>query len=409
MFHNQRGRISEDTRLATWVSGKATYNFQNNSRLEIGAGILLRDGIGKKFITDELFASYSTSFFQVTAGRRQLPKLYNGLSASNQSLLWSLNARPLPGVLLKTTRPIFLQKNFGFEASWGEYFFEKERFTSNARLHHKSFHLVYSSSDRSFKIKAGLQHFAQWGGKSIELGQQPEAFEDYLRIVAGSSGNDGATGSDQNNALGNHLGGYELYFSKNFSNFYAELFYNHIFEDGSGRRLGNTPDGRYGLFISLKEPISIFQSFMYEFYSTHHQSHTTSGVYKNDNYFNNTGYRSGWTYYNRVIGAPFFTVDVKEKLHIINNKFTAHHIGIGGNLLFFNSSHPYRALLSYAQNDGRRDQRYHPKQDVFSVLYDINLLQLEQKKIDVSFQIGMEYNTYSSPIYGAGLNAVYKM
>jgi hypothetical protein len=409
MYHNQRGRISEDTNLAAWFSGKATYIFNNNSVLEIGAGFLYSEGTGKDFIPDELYASYATSFFQLTAGRKQQEEWYDGLSSSNRSLLWSLNARPLPGIQLETLRPVFLLKNFGIEASWAEYLMEEERFSSNARVHHKSFHLVYSTADRSFKIKAGLQHFAQWGGTSSEFGEQPESFKDYVRIVTGRNGDEGATGSDQLNALGNHLGGYEIYISKSFSNFYAEVFYNHIFEDGSGRRLGNTPDGRYGLFIARKEKSNFINSLMYEFYTTHHQSHTTSGPHKNDNYFNNGGYRSGWTYYNRVIGAPFFTVDTTARQHIINNKFTVHHLGIGGNLSVSGNELPYKLLLSYAQNDGRRDKRYDPKQDVLSALYDIKLFQSQQNTIDVNFQLGLEYNTYSAPNYGAGLHATYKM
>lgn len=404
MHQNQRDRIAKNTNLVSWISGKGFQNFSNNSVLEIGTGLLVREGTGDDFFVDEFYAHYKTKFWSFTAGRKQQEELYNGLSASNRSILWSLNARPLPGLQLKTTRPVFLFKNFGFEATWEEYIMDDERFVDNARLHHKSFHFVYSTADRDFQFKAGIQHFAQWGGDSPTRGSQ-ESFEDYLRIFTGRGGGQSASIGDQQNALGNHIGGYELYLSKSFTTFKLDLIYNHLFEDGSGSRLVNTPDGRYGIFISSNKSNKLLNILMYEFFTTHHQSHTSTGPHKTDDYFNNTGYRSGWTYYNRVLGAPFFTVNPDE-LGIINNKFTAHHLGLGGIISVHDNQIPYKLLLSYAQNDGRRHIRYNPKQDVVYALYDIKLL---KKEVELNLQFAVEYDNYKAPVYGAGVQVVYRI
>lgn len=402
MMHNQRGRILENSNFAGWLTGRSFYAFSNNSALEVGAGILGREGSGDNLFVDEIYAHYETRSWSFTAGRKQQEELYNGLSASNRSVLWSLNARPLPGLQLKTTRPIFLLKNFGFEAAWEEYLMDDERL-KDVKLHHKSFHLVYSTSNRDLTFKAGLQHFAQWGGSSPLWGKQPERFEDYIRIITGMQGDKNALIGDQQNALGNHLGGYELSTFLRFSTFDLELFYQHLFEDGSGQRLGNTPDGRYGLSVNRKQKNHFVNSLMYEFYTTHHQSHTTSGPHKNDNYFN--GNYGGWAYFGNVVGTPLFSLN-KKASYVNNNKFTAHHLGIGGNLSTSLGVHPYRLLLSYAQNDGTRPVRFEPKQDVFYALYDIKLL---QKPVELNLRVAAEYDNYEAPVYGAELHLVFSI
>ncbi len=400
MHHNTRGRIAENTNIVGWVTGKGVYDLGYYSRLEFGAGILARDGDNGEAFIDELYAHLELEKFYITVGRKQQAELYNGLSASNRSILWSLNARPLPGIQIGTNGPLFLagDQGFGIEGSWNEYLLEKDRFVSNANLHHKNLLLVYRF-ENSLQIKAGLQHFVQWGGVSPVFGQQPITFKDYLKVVTGRGGSETAPEGDQQNALGNHLGGYEIFIGKEFSEFRVELLYNHLFEDGSGRRLGNTPDGRYGIYMEMKDRNRIINSFIYEFYYTEHQSHTTTGVDGADNYFNNTIYRSGWTFENRVLGVPFFTVNPEEP-GIINNKFKAHHIGIGGDFSNTWNTWPYKFMLSLARNDGRFTRRFRPVQDVAYVHFEYGLL---RSFLDLDIQVGAEYNSFSSPIYGVGL------
>jgi len=402
MYHNKRGRVSEDSHLAAWISGKGVYDLGYYSRLEVGAGILAQDGGKGGAFIDELYAHLDLEKVYITAGRKQQEELYNGLSASNRSILWSLNARPLPGIQIGTNGPLFLSGDYGFgiEGSWNEYLLEKGRFVTNAKLHHKNLLLVYRS-ENLFEIKAGLQHFVQWGGNSPRFGQQPEKFEDYFRIVTGQGGGDDARLGDQQNALGNHVGGYELFLAKTFRDFRVELLYNHLFEDGSGRRLGNTPDGRYGLYMETRDKDQIVNSFIYEFYYTDHQSHTTSGNHKFDNYFNNGMYNSGWTYENRILGVPFFTVN-PDAPGIINNKFKAHHFGIGGQFSNYFNAWPYKFMLSLARNDGTYPRRYRPKQDVAYVYFEYGLF---RKFLDLDLQLGAEYNSTNSPLYGIGIQA----
>ena len=72
-----------------------------------------------------------------------------------------------------------------------------------------------------------------------------------------------------------------------------------------------------------------------------------------DNYFNNSEYRSGWTYYGRTIGTPFLTPYRPNSegitLGVYNNRVIAHYFGIQGYAV---KRIPYTVRLSYSLNYG---------------------------------------------------------
>jgi hypothetical protein len=392
MYSNQRGRVYEETNVSSRFAGKLVYldDFKD-LYLEAGAGILFLDGTSKNVVADEIYGRFQSYLIQITLGRKQRPALYNGLSATNENILRSLNTRPLPGLQLNTNGIIFpfsYQKGLGFEASWEEYIMENERYMQEARLHHKGFRLVYRFAEDS-QVKLGFQHFAQWGGTNPE-GNQPvltRKYSDAISIKHPSQ---------------HHLTSYEVNIARNFRDFKLELIYNHIATDQSGRRFGNTPDGRYGIFYKTHDPDQIINSAIYEFYYTQHQSYDRGGWV--DNYFNHFIYRSGWSYLDRVIGTPFFTYD-PEADKIINNKFTSHHVGIGGQFSTYFKSYPYRLLFSFSKNDGIYERRYRPKQNIFSGYFDMRVL---HDFININLELGTEFNNTASPIFGAGVNVNYK-
>lgn len=74
-------------------------------------------------------------------------------------------------------------------------------------LHQKSFYLRVGK--KQLAAYGGLTHFAQWGG-TFSSGQAPSRFKDYLRIIAGASGDASDPVYQQGpidvaNAVGNHL------------------------------------------------------------------------------------------------------------------------------------------------------------------------------------------------------------
>ncbi|SKB73957.1 Capsule assembly protein Wzi [Salegentibacter holothuriorum] len=403
MYHNQRGRISEETNISGWISAKTFKEFNNGNSLEIGAGVLYHDGNSDEIFLDEIYAAYNNDWLEAVIGRKQEEELYKGLSATNESILWSLNARPMPGVSLATNRTIFFssQSAFGFEGHWSDYLMGEDRFVSNARLHHKGFKLVYRPNP-DFEVKAGIRHFAQWAGDSPESGQQPDGLSDYLKVIAGREGGENAVIGDQQNVLGNQLGTYELEIRKRLSpEMQLNFIYNHMFEDGTGSRFANFPDGRYGVFLDFDDDSRLVNGILYEFYYTRNQSINSSAPHKSDQYLNNyVTYHSGFTYERRIIGLPFFTYD-EELDQVVNNKFSAHHLGLSGNISNYFVSYPWKLLLSFSHNEGQYRRFYGPNRDIFSGLFDINLL---QSFVQLNVQLGLELSNVAEPLYGAGIN-----
>ena len=400
MYKNSRGRISENTNAGGWITGRAIYEIDDYSSLEIGAGVLYQDGISDRVFLDESYLQFRNSWLEVIAGRKQRPELYNGLSATNENILWSLNARPLPGIQFRTREPIMLfpDAGIGFEASLEEYLLEEDRHVSYARVHHKSFHLVFEPEE-DWRIRAGIQHFAQWGGNSESSGSQPEGLKDYLRIFSGRGGGEEALQGDQENALGNHLGSWELYVNKDFQDFRLEFIYNNIFEDGSGSRFANFPDGRYGIFYETEDNDRLVNSLIYEFYYTRDQSQNVNR-WGADNYLSHGTY-SAWTYEGGILGAPFFTYDENEGM-IVNNKFVVHHFGLSGQVSNYWNSYPYKLLISYAHNEGTfRRALPMGNEDALHVFGQVRLI---DKPFSLELHFASTFNNTREPVFGGGLS-----
>src|SRR5690606_15452004 len=114
-----------------------------------------------------------------------------------------------------------------------------------------------------FQIKAGVQHFAHYGG-SVTSGTLNPLTQNYWDAVT------------LKHPSQHHLSSYEVYLSQSFTDFRLEFLYNHIAADLSGRRLSNTPDGRYGIFYESHQKDRLVNSVIYEFYYTKDQSYKST-------------------------------------------------------------------------------------------------------------------------------------
>ena len=392
MYSNQRGRIYENTNLSGWITGRTRTSLGEYAFLEAGAGLLLRDDAPNEITDDELYLHLETQWLHITLGRKHRPVLYNGLSASNENILWSLNARPLHGLQIGTNEPVFLkgERGLGFEASWSEFLLGEDRYLEDAQLHRKSFHLLYRTNT-DLQVRIGMQHFAHYGGATAD-GTVPNNTQSYWKAVS------------FDHPSQHHLSSYEINISQDFLDYRLEFLYNHIAVDRSGRVLNNLPDGRYGIFYERRDKDRWINSVIYELYYTHDQDYT-SETWPGDDYFNHHVYRSGWAYQDKILGAPFFTYD-REAERVTNNKFTAHHIGIGGQYTTPFKTYPYRFLVSYAMNEGTYDNRFQRNQDVFSTYLDTRVF---SSGVDINLQIGTEFNSHSSPLFGAGVHLMYSL
>lgn len=362
---NTFGKIAPDTYL--WGNISLFTNFQKTDTraFDYSLGVEGTGALGKddnRIFVNQLYGRVRWQNLVLNAGMLNKPTEYDGLSSTNGSMLYSNNSRSLPGLELATWDFIklpWIGKWISFRAKYAEYRMIDDRYAgSRTRLHNKLLGIKLTVVPQ-FSIEGGMEHFAQWGGETPDFGKLPHSLKDYARVVLVKAGGEDSP-DNEINKLGNHIGMHFAKVAYNGAKWGAEFYYNHMFEDGSGQKFQNTPDGLYGLYVTRKDSRKWFKGFLYEFYYTksqsgpsHEDSSTGIIVGGNDNYFNNGIYQSGWTFYGNTIGAPFFTPQGKNKdgftLGIYNSRFTAHHIGVCGELPL---EIQYKLMMSYSLNYG---------------------------------------------------------
>ena len=403
-FHsNKIGEVSNTSNFTSYLNNTISYQ-SKVFQLSLGVGYFIDDASAYSDVMNkELYVELDYENLYFVIGRKQQEVLFNNISVSNNNFAWSLNSRPMPGIQFGFFEPVYFDNNhkFGFSLYWNEFLQEKERFTSNAKVHNKGFRLIYDSWD-NWSVTVGLQHYAQWGGESsnAEYGSAPSGFKDYLRVVAGREGGANAINGEQQNVIGNHLGIYELLVSREFKDYEFKFIYNHYIEDGSTTRFSNFPDGRYGLFFEDGSGNALFNSAMFEIFYTKNRSKRNPGPHGKEQYFNNgVFYRSGWTYYGRIIGVPFF--DFSDSLgRIVNEEFIAYHFGLEGNIDITKNKIPYRLLITNVNYSSA----YRSTESKINVLYTYLDIGVFRNPFDLSISFGTEFSEGDTPIFAAGLS-----
>ena len=301
---------------------------------------------------------------------------FHGLSLTGGDMIYTGNSRNLPGYNLSTdfiympwTRNIL-----AFKANFADYMMIDNRYTDKTLLHNEALFLKITPV-KFLSLTLGLEMWSQWSGTSPVYGKQPSSFNDYMRVIFGKNGGDDATQSDQINVLGNHLGRELIRLDVNAADFTVTFQHDIPFDDRSGMRFQNFPDGVNTLNFSFKDRDKWVTDILLEFVYTkwqsgpqHDRPATDEELEKNpdnkrvilggcDNYFNNGEYRSGWTYYGNTIGLPLFTPmpagEDGKVLGVCNNRVTAWHFGLRGNAA---GKVPYKFLFTYSRNFGKYNQ-----------------------------------------------------
>lgn len=397
-YSNKEGIVDSNSDFLAYSDFSLEYYTYSGFSIEAGANLAYNNS-QDEIIPHELFLRFYNEFYELNFGRIGRGNFFNGISATNQNIIWSDNALPCWGISFNSLRPIYLTDKFGFEFEWSESILDDARWVRNSIVHHKALRFVYGSQD-NFEVKLGINHYAQWAGISKSDGRQPASLEnDYLRVVFALPGGRDANETEQHIALGNHIGSYVFEVSKNFDDFALSFTYNSIFEDRKGSRLGNFPDGRYAFHFSVPDDRALISDIHYDFLYTRNQSNHLNEAIASD-YFNNDTFRSGWTYYGRVLGAPFFDYDPEAGI-VTGNKFLAHHIGVAGSFSDYFYSFPYKLLITHVHKEGRYFNYYVPDRLELYINYEMEIL---QKPFNLSVQLGTEFSNVAKPIFGAGIN-----
>ena len=157
-------------------------------------------------IVERLYVSGGWKMLHLDVGMKPRENELGDLSISGGNILWSNNARNVPGIN-GWSDWIYFEKGhwFGFKGNIGHYQMIDNRYVDGTMLHNKSLSLKLAAG-RKVDVIYGVDHWAQWGGTSPREGAQPVSFIDFLRIACVQAGGEDATASDQLNVLGNHLG-----------------------------------------------------------------------------------------------------------------------------------------------------------------------------------------------------------
>ncbi|GGG54933.1 hypothetical protein GCM10011414_25970 [Croceivirga lutea] len=354
---NTLGQRSNDT--------DALSILQYNYNQFLTEGRFLKVGISSFIDFDsqqQLIPRFSTYFAQldwdevsIAAGARPRKEKYLGLSSTNGDILWSNNARPMPGLEIFTSKPIYLNTWFGVSGGFANYWHTDDRFVDGAMVHHKNLEFTFKLNPNA-RLTLGAHHYAQWGGTSESQGNLPGglgAFTDVLFIKNG----EGTVLAPGEERTGNHLGSYRIAYHQQLKGSAFDVYYQSLFEDSSGREGHTFPDGLWGVFWQLPSK-SVLKGVLYEYVQTNWQS----GVRPergHDDYFNSTVYQSGWTHYGRTIGIPFIRPNA-DGVGIANNMVKAHHFGVMGE----SGGLQLRAMASFATNEGLSRERFVDTQKV---------------------------------------------
>lgn len=338
--------------------------------------------------------SIVTPIAKITAGLDEEIFGLNDSTLSIGSLSYGNNARPLPKVSIGTkgwVKSPFLSEVLSFKAYVAHGWFEKNRFQSGAFLHQKYLYGRAEFFKKRLTLIGGLLHNAQWGGRNLSNeSAQPAGFANYARIFLGMSGGGDALQTDQLNALGNHLGSYDLRASYKFNGFRVSNYWQFLWEDSSGLTPFNWRDGMVGIGVTLNRR-GLIDRFVVEVIRTNDQDAykaDENGVpfIEPDDFFNNYVYSSGWTYANRLMGSPMFLLfdEPTGNRNIIQNKINAFNIGLGGHF----KSLDYTLKYTDFKNNGRIQQPLEPS--------------LYVRSLDLSINYQFQGNS------GLGLRAVYQ-
>lgn len=405
IYSNQKGRIDK----MTDYMGLANIIYKNElgekDDLELGGGLLMKDGLWDGVSVDELYGQYTYSIFQAVLGIKHKQEKYKGLSSVGGDILWSNNAPAIPGIELKMIAPLKVFKWFYVDANIAHYELNDERVIDGAKIHHKSLNLQLKFDEHNF-LSGKLYHYVQWGGVSEEKGPQPTGLSDLIKIFFGSAGADNATDSDQANALGNHLGSYELKYKIDREDIEMQFYFQSLFEDRSGRELSNFPDGVWGAFFDFKNE-GLINGLLVEYVQTISQggrygNADNGGTFSGgDNYFIGNFYASGWTYKDRIIGLPFI-FKKEDQNPFTNSRSYVYHFGISGKL----GEIDYTLKNSYVKNLGTY---YKPLDPSEKAVYTYADLHYPSNYGDFSLILGADFTNISPNRFAAGIGYSYSI
>jgi hypothetical protein len=415
-FSNQYGKYSLDpfSELAG-LKIEAIDSSDSFISFDYGLEMYSRLKQNEAFYMHQGYAEIKSPYLVFWAGRKEEIMGTQDSLLSIGSATWSRNVRPIPKLVVATPGYVavpftkgYLELNGALAHGW----FEQGRYVENVYLHQKHLH-VRIGGDYFINASLGLIHFAQWGGSSPDpnYGELPSDLDAYKRVFFVQNGDSSTVNINEAiNKLGNHLGSRTYRIDLKPKLFSLSVYYQTLFEDGSGLAHEFYRDGLSGISFKTKDPQQIINHIVLEYLHTTYQSGPTHNITDsvktigNDNYFNNYIYRNGWTYQNMTIGTPLITSPVFNEdgsERILNNRVQAFHLGLGGQL----GQIQYRSFFTYSINKGLHSLAIDPPKNQFSWYFETTLPAI-WKGIDLNIMLAADIGE----MYGnnLGVNLVFR-
>lgn len=398
---NQFGLMPDKSGAIALVQARQDFDPSKDFQWEWGVSLGARGDMVKpiEFLPDEVYAGVRWKPLYLELGMKRPVQKYFGadsrlgtLSTSAGNVANSGNAMNMPGYSLNLA-PVSISgpRNWvQISGAWGDYRTWDNRYVKGAWVHNMKAYLHVNIYDFSFI--SGLDHYAMWAGTSPVFGEHKVTFMDYVRMSLGMSAPAGSSYNpgDQVNVIGDQKGALLFRFEYRGKGWTASFQHDIPYEDKSGMKFQNFPDGVNTLSFSFEDKKRWVSDVVYEFIYTmkqsgplHERPATPEEKAKQDpndpwygyvllngedDYFNNEEYCSGWTHHGRTIGLPLITPwgtkagkwnrrDIT--MGVENNRIRAHHLGISG-MLF--RQVPYRLMLTYSDNFGTYRKHRKPEE-----------------------------------------------
>jgi hypothetical protein len=383
--------------------------------LDYGLEINDRQSLANDLILHQAYAEFKTPYLNFWAGRKEEIIGNQDSTLSIGSTVWSANARPMPMLEVKTPGYIDVPLTKGYvevNGSLAHGWFEQGRYVENVYMHQKQLHLRFGG-DYFINASLGIIHFAQWGGISPDTsyGELPTDFDAYKRVFLAQNGDSSTVNINESiNKLGNHLGSriYRIDFKAEKSIY--SIYYQTLFEDGSGLAHEFYRDGIAGLSLKIRNRNRIVNKILFEYLHTTYQArkfhnlNDSTRKIEYDNYFNNYIYKDGWTYNDMILGTPLITSPIYNNSGnstIFNNRVLGFHFGLGGRL----GSYSYLSYFTFSMNKGTFYNPFEFPKNQFSWYFETTLPSI-WKGIDLNIQFAADIGK----MYGnnLGINLLFR-
>lgn len=307
---------------------------------------------------------------------------------SSGSLGVSGNALPIPKInfAIDYTDIPFTNGFFQFKGMISHGWMGPDQFLKSAYLHEKN--LYVRAGKGKFKLYAGIQHYAVWGGKRAGYFDIDRSLKGFLNVFLVKAANDGSVQGDVlPNRAGDHRGVIEG--GAEWENDEMKINLNNQSPFDTGQNIDpRNIDRLLSLNIVNKVEGAWFKKLTLEFIHTT-QMNDFYSLASRESYYNNGIYRTGWEYNDHIIGTPLFINRVRGSKYfsdiqpynwngptsaiggldnIISNRVLGGHVGF---MLAITEDLSTKTMLTYTKNYGQ----YKNSADFNSVPYQCYSMQ----------------------------------